>query len=175
MEHQLLTRDLIAPTIYRLAPRRGDWQDAYRDVEVTFRQTARGRWRALVVRMQWSLASLAQEREYWWTRQDLSKLAHTKNEEAITELAALGVAFALVMVLLPRDKITKVVPKGDRGDFYLNGTRDQMIEISGTLRGDLNRRFSEKKRQILLNRNLRRAIVNVSRFAEPASRLERVR
>jgi hypothetical protein len=76
---------------------------------------------------------------------------------------------------LPEDRITRVVPRGDRGDFYLNGRRDEMIEIAGTVSRDLNRLFNEKKTQVLLNTSLTKALVNVSRFGMPASRLERVK
>ena len=62
-----------------------------------------------------------------------------------------------------------------RGDFYLNGRRDEMLEVSGTVRGSLDARFSKKREQILLNAVLRKALVSVSRFASATSRLERVR
>jgi hypothetical protein len=175
VEQKVLTRDLIAPTIYRLAERRREWQDGQREISVEFRESLAAEGRQLGIVVTWSLAALAQDGEYYWARRDLAKLAHSKNAEQITELAALGIAFLLVKVLLPTDKITKVVPKGGRGDFYLNGRRDHMIEISGTIERDLHRLFNEKKRQILLNPALSRAMVNVSRFATPASRLERVR
>jgi len=172
---RLLTRDLIGPTIYRLAQDRKTREAGQRVVTVVFRAAPRGRRRKLAFRVTWSCVVLAMKHGYAEVLEDLAKLARTKNEDVITELAALGLAFLLVTALLPRDQITKVVPKGGRGDFYLNGRRDQMIEISGTMEGDLSKRFSEKRQQILLNRRLTRAYVNVSRFATPASRLERVK
>lgn len=78
-------------------------------------------------------------------------------------------------VLMPKEDITKVTVKGDRGDFYLNHRRDQMVEISGTLKQDLADRFSQKRKQILLNKTLNKAIVCVSRFMSANSRLERVK
>lgn len=108
-------------------------------------------------------------------RGDLRKLRNAKNEEEITTLAAIGTAFALMSVLMPGEEITKVTAKGSRGDFYLNHRRDQMVEISGTVRGDLASRFSQKRTQVLLNRTLRKALVCVSRFASTAARLERVK
>ena len=172
---RILTRDLIAPTIYRLAERRKDWKEGKRDIKVAFRESVKGQRHDLVVHVEWSLASIALDHKYPTVREDLRKLADSKNDDVITELGALGTGFLLVTVLLPKDRITRVVQKGGRGDFYLNGRRDEMIEVSGTYKGDLNKRFSQKKAQILLNKSLRKAIVNVSRFEMPASRLERVK
>ena len=103
----------------------------------------------MLVRVQWSQAKMALECGYTQVREDLSKLKDSMNENAITELAALGVSFVLVKLLLPNDRITRVVQIGGRGDFYLNGRRDQMIEISGTVRGNLNERFQTKREQVL--------------------------
>ena len=79
-------------------------------------------------------------------------------------------------IFLPEDTITRVGQLGDRGDFFLNGHRSEMIEISGTRSGPLNRRFDEKCAQILLNKSLTKAWVCVSQFSTPPRcRLERVR
>jgi hypothetical protein len=90
-------------------------------------------------------------------------------------LAAIGVAFSLVGSLLPQNKITRIVPPGGRGDYYLNGRRDEMIEVSGTLKGDLNALFRKKREQILDNPHLVRAFVCVVRFDTAEVRLEPVR
>lgn len=175
LEMPLATRDLIPSTIYRLADTQKDWKSGARDVQVRCRTNLSGDHENLIVRIAWSQETLAIDYAYSEIRDDLRKLAKTKNDEQMTELAALGIAFVLVTALLPDDRITKVVPKGERGDFYLNDSRDEMIEISGTIRRDLGKLFSEKKQQILLNKGLRRALVSVSRFSDASSRLERVK
>jgi len=175
LEHELATTDLIAPTIYRLAERRSDWTEGCRAFETRFRRTKRGSERTGELIITWGLGEIALDYGYGTVRDDLRKLAKAKNEDQITELAAIGTAFCMMVVLMPGERITKVTAKGDRGDFFLNGRRDEMMEISGTVRDNLDSRFSRKKRQILLNKMLRKAIVNVSRFASATSRLERVK
>ena len=175
LEHELATTDLIAPTIYRLAEGRSDWTEGCRAFETRFRRTKRGSERTGELIITWGLGEIALDYGYGTVRDDLRKLAKAKNEDQITELAAIGTAFCMMVVLMPGERITKVTAKGDRGDFFLNGRRDEMMEISGTVRDNLDSRFSRKKRQILLNKMLRKAIVNVSRFASATSRLERVK
>jgi hypothetical protein len=108
-------------------------------------------------------------------REELRKLRNSQVEQDITELAALGVAFGLTRLLLPKDKITKIVPIGGRGDYYLNGRRDEMIEVSGTIKASLDGLFKLKSGQVLKNTALVRAFVFVARFDSAEARLERVR
>ena len=175
LKHEVATADLIAPTIYRLAESRKRWAKGERRLDIRFRRSHRGPERAGQLRITWDLPEIGLEYGYGPVREDLRKLAQAKNEEQITELAAIGTAFCVMALLMPGEKITKVAIKGDRGDFYLNGRRDEMLEVSGTVRGSLDARFSKKREQILLNAVLRKALVSVSRFASATSRLERVR
>ena len=123
----------------------------------------------------WSVPDLDAEDGSDRFREDLRKLRDSKNDRVITELAGLGIAFCLVRLLLPDEQITRVVATGGKGDYYLNGRRDEMIEVSGTIEDSLAGRFTEKKDQILQNMRLTKAYVSVTRFARLASRLERVR
>lgn len=172
---EISSRLWIAPTILRLAEKRNAWDDGQRVVEVGFCRRAKGKLKAVAVQVSWSLSRLALDYQYATIRTELAQLRSSKNVQQISEEAALGVAFLLVATLLPRDRITRVVQVGGRGDFYLNGRRDQMIEVSGTRTGSLDVVFLRKRSQILLNRALTKAIVSVTRFEAPASRLERVR
>lgn len=165
----------IAPAIFRLSETRTAWNEGFRTIDLSIRAGARQIVKADRLTVKWSLDQLALGLEYPTLRTELSQIRNSKNEVAITEAAALAVAFLLVSEFFPADRITRVVQVGGRGDFYLNGRRDQMIEISGTLTGSLEALFSRKHTQILLNSELTKAIVGVTRFASPASRLERVR
>ena len=120
-DKRITTEEFIAPTVYRLAESQKHWRLGEWDIDVRFRPSLRGKVRDTIVRISWDQGSIALDREYPGVREDLRKLRISKNESDITELAALGVAIVLVKALLPNDRITKVVPIGGRGDFYLNG------------------------------------------------------
>jgi len=168
-------RDLIPATIYRLAESRKAWRQGSRQIAVQFRPELKPLASERLVIVEWSYESIGVHYGYDAVREDLRKLANAKNSEQITEGAAIGTAFVLVTVLMPNDTISKVVQKGGRGDFYLNGRADEMIEISGTLQGPLDSLFNKKRTQVLLNEQLTRAIVSVTGFERPRSRLERVK
>ena len=175
LEHEAASTDLVAPTVYRLAETRKRWRKGDRCVQVKLRKGVTGAPQTRLLQFTWDLAEMAMEYDLGHVREDLRKLANAKSDAQITELAAIGTAFCLVSSLMPGERITKVAAIGQRGDFFLNDRRDQMLEISGTLTDDLDARFARKKRQILLNETLRKAVVNVSRFASATSRLERVK
>jgi hypothetical protein len=175
LDHDAASSDLVAPTIYRLASSRKLWRNGERVLRVALKPTARGDRRARELRIFWDLEQIEHEYHHPQAREDLRKLANAKHEEEITTLAAIGTAFGLMSALMPKDEISRVSVTGDRGDFFLNNRRDEMVEISGTMRGDLSSRFSEKRQQVLLNETLRKAIVCVSRFVSATSRLERVK
>ena len=168
------TREFIAATIFRLAAGQKKRREGQREISVRFRAATDAPAEELTVTVTWSIAELDAEDGTNRFREDLRKLRDSKDDRIITELAALGVAFCLVPVLLPDVQITRVVRTGGRGDYYLNGRRDKMIEVSGTIEGSLTRRFTEKEKQILQNKRLTKAYVSVTRFAEPASILMRV-
>lgn len=168
-------RFLIAPTILRLAETQKKWVAGTRDLLVRYRPVVGEEIQEIAVTFRWALQELEPESRYNEYRDELRKLRRTMNEHSVTELAALGVAFGLVSVLLPDDKVTRVVQIGGRGDYYLNDRRDEMIEISGVAKGAIGDRFSRKRKQVLLNTELTRAYVSVTGFSPPVSRFERVR
>jgi len=169
------TARFIPSIIVRLAMTQKARQWGERTVTVSFCESIDLEPETLAVTIRWNVADLDEAVGYNRFRDELRKLRNSQAEQDITELAALGIAFSLVRILLPTDEITKVVPLGGRGDYYLNGRRDEMIEMSGTLKGDLNARFFEKRAQILKNNRLIRAFVCVVRFDSAEARLERVR
>ena len=176
LEHPKLTlRHLVAPTIFRLARTQKNWKRGSQEMSVSFRPAVKEGVRDLVVNFSWALGDLKPPERYNEFREELRKLRETMNDNQITEFAALGVAFGLITVLLPEEQVTRVVQVGGRGDYYLNHDRHEMIEISGVKKGDISARFSQKRKQILKNAELRKALVSVTGFAPPTARLERVR
>ena len=165
----------VAPTILRLAKDQNAQRKGQTEVEVSFRSGKDDVVQTFPMVFRWSVAGLDAEFGCSRFREELKKLRKSKNEHDITELAAYGVAFALPSALLPDDRVSRVVQVGGKGDFYLNDVRLEMIEIGGTLRGDVAGLFARKRKQILANARLTRAFVSVTRFDPLESRLERVR
>lgn len=172
---KLTLRHLVAPTIFRLASTRKQRLTGTREVSVGFRRKVSGRATDTPITFSWALRDLDPPSRYNEFREELRKLDATLNANQITELAALGVAFGSASLLLPDDAITRVVSLGGRGDFYLNGRRDEMIEIAGIKTGSVTALFGRKKKQILENQKLVRAFVCVVSFETAAMRFERVR
>jgi hypothetical protein len=85
------------------------------------------------------------------------------------ELAAIVVAVAVMAHIEPGTKFTCVSSHGSRHDYYLNETRDEMIEIAGRWEGGLPGLFEEKREQSDLNPTLRKRWVSVT-IARESSR-----
>jgi hypothetical protein len=89
------------------------------------------------------------------------------------ELAAVVVAVALMAHLEPQSRFTRRSSTGTRHDYYLNDTRDEMIEIAGRWEGGLPSLFAEKQEQSDLNPNLRKRWVSVTIIRQtPRNRTE---
>lgn len=171
----IITAEFVAPMIFRLAANRKEQREGQCEISARFRPTVGGPVQEPAVTITWSVPELDKADGTSRFRDDLRKLRDSKSEWIITQVAALGVAFCLVSQLLPDEQITRVVTPGGKGDYYLNGRRDEMIEVSGTMKRSLAGLFTEKKGQILQNKRLTKAYVSVTRFAPLASKLERVR
>lgn len=173
--HSELALGLLIPqTIYRVARRRAEWRSGETAFHVSFAESDNEA-STQIVKLFWNLDPQAEHSRDRWMLEDLRKLAHTSNSRTITEAAGIGAAYAFVSALLPHDRVSSVVQTGGRGDFYLNGRHSEMIEISGTLEQDVDRRFEEKRAQVLQNTRLVRAFVCVTSFGERIARLERVK
>lgn len=176
LEHPSInTEEFIAPVIFRLARTQKARAQGERGFQVRLRRTAGGAQEDVSVTICWSIRELDDALGYNRLREELRKLRDSKSPNDITELAACCVAFLLVGELLPEEKIVRIVLPGGRGDYYLNWKDDEMVEVSGTVEGNLDARFAEKTRQILKNKGLRRAFVSVTSFSEATSILERVK
>jgi hypothetical protein len=171
----LTTTLWVAAAIVCLAPHqfRNPHGEALIEVRTAV-QSVRSRESRMVLRVHWSLDAL-EAAGYGVIRRDVAALAESHEERRVTELAAIGLAVCAIRVFLPTATIWKVAAFRDRGDFYLNGSYQEMVEVSGMSSGDLVARFRVKRRQILANRNLKRAYVNVTAFHLAQAMLRRVR
>jgi hypothetical protein len=90
-----------------------------------------------------------------------------------TEFAAVIVAVALMAHIEPGSRFTQKSTIGSSHDYYLNDTRDEMIEIAGRWEGGLPGLFDEKRRQSEQNPALRKRWVSVTVFTtNPRNRTE---
>jgi hypothetical protein len=142
-----------------------------------------------VVRAHWRLSSSAGEQQddlliRWDTAALKDEVGQIEDEIAIlrerdedraqrTELAAVVVAVALLAHLEPTTRFTRRSATGTSHDYYLNETRDEMIEIAGRWEGSLPSLFEEKRRQSDSNASLRKRWVSVTVFTtSPRTRTE---
>lgn len=79
-----------------------------------------------------------------------------------TEMAAVVVAVAVMSHIAPETRFTRRSSTGTRHDYYLNETRDEMIEVAGRWEGGLRGLFGEKRQQSDLNPTLRKRWVSVT-------------
>jgi hypothetical protein len=77
-------------------------------------------------------------------------------------LAAVVVAVAVMSHILPGVKFTRRSSTGTRHDYYLNETRDEMIEVAGRWEGGLDDLFEDKRLQSDQNPRLRKRWVSVT-------------
>jgi hypothetical protein len=86
-----------------------------------------------------------------WTglRDDFQKCVNTYQDPVLTEYAALGLSCMLV-TQLAKMEITEVTLHGDRADYWL-GDKELLLEVSGTLTGDLDALQQAKALQLREN------------------------
>jgi hypothetical protein len=92
-----------------------------------------------------------------------------EDEDQATRImrAAVVVTAAMMRVVQPEQKITRRSGTGTRHDYYLNETRDEMVEVKGRSKGSLSGLFEEAKMQSEQNPTLRKRWVSVTVFSEP--------
>jgi hypothetical protein len=141
------------------------------------------------VRVQWRLSSGGDERQdglvLRWDASRLRAESSTLEEDVAIlrdrdedraeqiENAAVVVAIALMAHLEPETRFTRRSGTGTSHDYYLNESRDEMIEIAGRWGASLPSLFEEKRRQSDRNPTLRKRWVSVTVFtASPRNRTE---
>jgi hypothetical protein len=141
------------------------------------------------IRIQWRLsAGTVEQSDDLRVRWDITTLkaeiAEIEDEIAILrerdedrarriELTAVIIAVALMAHLEPKTRFTRRSGTGTSHDYYLNETREEMIEIAGRWDGSLPSLFEEKRIQSDNNPNLRKRWVSVTIFtAHPRNRTE---
>jgi hypothetical protein len=78
------------------------------------------------------------------------------------QLASVVVAVAVMAHVEPQTRFTRRSGTGTRHDYYLNETRDEMIEVKGLWEGGLPGLFAEAQNQSNLNPGLRKRWVSVT-------------
>lgn len=119
-----------------------------------------------------------QSLRFRWSTDSFPRRPAGLDENTVTELAALGVACALLSVYTKLN-ILSVTGRGDRFDYWVgNQEREYSLEVSGTLTEDVESRHRAKVRQwhenpyqvdgyvIVIDFTTRNAIFSFQRFQE---------
>lgn len=95
--------------------------------------------------------------------EEVAILRHRDEDRATrTELAAVVVAVAVMSKIEPETRFTRRSGIGTGHDYYLNDTRDEMIEVAGRWEGGLPGLFEEKRDKSNRNPTLRKRWVSVT-------------
>ena len=106
-------------------------------------------------------------------RQIQSRRERDEDQARRTEETAVVVAIAVLAHLEPETKVTFRSKTGSGHDYYLNDTRDEMIEMAGKWNYALPSLFEETRTQSNQNRALRKRWVSVTVMREnPRNRTE---
>lgn len=96
-----------------------------------------------------------------------------EDRAARVEITAVVVAIATMSHIQPESRFTGRSRTGTRHDYYLNNSRNGMIEIGGRWDAGIHGLFAEKKAQSELNPRLKKRWVSVTVFhANPRNRTE---
>jgi hypothetical protein len=105
--------------------------------------------------------------------EEIENLRERDNDQATrVELAAVVVAVAVMAHVEPETRFTRRSAPGTRHDYYLNGTRTEMIEIAGRWKGGLTGLFAMKRTQSDLNPALFKRWVSVTIMRAPRNQTE---
>lgn len=167
-EHPLKFREAIPCAIVAL----GRQSVGECTVEVQWRRSTSETLQTDQLLLRWNTATLKPE---FADLEDEIAILRNRDEDRgrQTELAAVIVAVAMMAHIEPGSRFTRRSGIGTGHDYYLNETRDEMIEIAGRWEGGLPALFDEKRQQSDRNPNLRRRWVSVTIFWKtPRNRTE---
>jgi hypothetical protein len=141
-------------------------------VQVQSRRSARDALAERALVLTWNLATLRPRLAQ--IDEEIAILRDRDEDQATRiELAAVVVAVAVLAHLEPKTRFTRRSRTGTRHDYYLNETRDEMVEVAGRWEGGLPGLFAEKKEQSDLNPRLRKRWVSVTIISQtPRNRTE---
>ncbi|HUY34806.1 MAG TPA: hypothetical protein VMV69_18820 [Pirellulales bacterium] len=121
--------------------------------------------------LRWDLAAL--RRHFADIDEEIANLRERDDDQAMrVELAAVVVAVAVMAQIEPETRFTRRSAPGTRHDYYLNGSRTEMIEIAGRWKGGLPGLFAMKREQSDLNPTLTKRWVSVTIMRAPRNRTE---
>lgn len=122
--------------------------------------------------LSWDVATL---RPYFAQLDEEIAILRERDEDQATriELTAVVVAVAVMAHIEPKTQFTRRSRTGTRHDYYLNDTRDEMLEVTGRWEGGLPGLFAEKEAQSNRNLDLRKRWVSVTIITQnPRNRTE---
>ena len=137
-------------------------------VEIQWRRSVNNSTNEVPLTLKWDIGTLKPNMPLIG-RQIQSLRERNEDQGRRVELAAIVVAVAVMAHIEPDTQFTCVSSTGSRHDYYLNETRDEMIEIAGRWEGGLPGLFDEKRNQSDLNPTLRKRWVSVT-IARQSSR-----
>jgi hypothetical protein len=141
-------------------------------LQVRWRRSAKEKEQQAEVVLQWDVATL---KHNFAEIEEEILIARYRNENVAvwTEHAAVIVAVAVMAMVEPEARFTQMARIGTANDFYLNNSKQEMIEIAGRWEGGLPSLFEEKQRQSEQNQNLRKRWISVTVFTvHPRNRTE---
>lgn len=120
----------------------------------------------------WSVPTLEQN-IYNLSEQIEIQLERDEDRATRVEIAAVVVSIAIMSHIQPESRLTGRSRTGTRHDYYLNDSRDEMIEIAGRWQAGIPGLLEEKKLQSERNPRLKDRWVSVTVFhASPRNRTE---
>jgi hypothetical protein len=168
-KHALRFRRFVPPAIVVF----GGSQDTGRcEIAVEWKESASGATNNSTLSLSWDIETL---RPHVAEIDEELQILRTRDEDRATQImeAAVVVAVAVMANIEPGILFTRRSDTGTRHDYYLNETRDEMIEVAGRWEGGLPGLFEEKRWQSDLNAMLRKRWVSVTIAREaPRNRTE---
>ncbi len=167
-EHPLRFRICIPSTIVTFAGTNANQCE----INVRWRSSAIADEQEENLRLYWDLSTIKQF--YGEVEEDIDIIRERDEDRATqVELAAVVVAVAVMSKIEPNTRFTRRSGTGTGHDFYLNDTRDEMIEVAGRWQGGLPGLFEEKRSQSNSNPHLPMRWVSVTIVTEtPRNRSE---
>lgn len=141
-------------------------------IQVEWRRSASDEATNTELTLKWDLDAI-RARNPLIDRQIQSRRERDEDQATRTEETAIVVAVAVLAHIEPETRLTFRSRTGSGHDFYLNDTREEMIEMAGKWVYGLPGLFEETRRQSNQNQTLRKRWVSVTVMREkPRNRTE---
>ena len=167
-DHPICLFEFIPATIVTL----GTETESQCVVQVEWRRSTSEQASKTELTLKWDLNAI-RLRNPLIDRQIQSRRERDEDQATRTEETAIVVAVAVLAHIEPGTRLTYRSRTGSGHDYYLNDTREEMIEMAGELVGGLPGLFEETRKQSNQNSSLRKRWVSVTVMREtPRNRTE---